>query len=252
MLVQFARMGLVPDAILYAEVGNEKPETYAYRPYFENYLRSMGMPRVQTIKYRVGHEGYCTLEEDCLFQGALPSIAYGFLNRKCSSKWKVVPQEKFTQGLPIVQEAWRQGLPVVRAVGFDSSPEDINRGLKDTSIKNQNERFVNWYPLQEWGWDLDRVKAEIAAEGLEVPVKSACFFCSASKEHEVEKLAIEHPEYIPRISLIEERGKLKTKDAQGLWWSAKRGRSGSWTEFIRQYLATGVPYVAPPKRTKKT
>jgi hypothetical protein len=41
------------------------------------------------------------------------------------------------------------------------------------------------YPLREWGWDRSRCEREIHAAGLPVPVKSACFFCPASKKPEI-------------------------------------------------------------------
>ena len=44
------------------------------------------------------------------------------------------------------------------------------------------------YPLREWGWDRLRCQQEIAAAGLPVPVKSACFFCPASKKREIRDL----------------------------------------------------------------
>jgi 3'-phosphoadenosine 5'-phosphosulfate sulfotransferase (PAPS reductase)/FAD synthetase len=221
MLIEMARQGIRPDAILYAEVGNEKPETYAYKEYFEKFLREVGFPRVQIVKARVGHEQYFTLEEELLYYGTLPSIAYGYQDRRCSHKWKVVPQDKFLQGWPVAQEAWRQGLPVVMAIGFDDSPEERTRTANN--IQHQTPQTVKWFPLQEWGWDLDRVIEEIDREGIQVPVKSACFFCSASQPYEVQWLAKEHPEYLPRIEAIEISAARKNKvEGVGLWFTGTK------------------------------
>jgi 3'-phosphoadenosine 5'-phosphosulfate sulfotransferase (PAPS reductase)/FAD synthetase len=241
ILIEFARQGIRPDAILYAEVGCEKPETYAYRPYFENFLRKASFPRVQTVKKIVSHEGYCTLEEELHYYGNFPSIAYGYQNRRCSSKWKVEPQENWCKAWPVAHEAWRQGLPIVRAIGFDDSPEEHGRSKRE----QQNTQFVNWFPLQEWHWDLDRVIAEIKREKVEVPVKSACFFCSASQPEEVDWIAEVHPEYVQRIRDIETSGMIRAKGALGLWFKPrkKQGRPASWSEYLG--------YPAPKKPSNK-
>jgi hypothetical protein len=42
---------------------------------------------------------------------------------------------------------------------------------------HEDARYVVRYPLREWGWTRERCVERIAATGLPVPPKSACFFC---------------------------------------------------------------------------
>jgi len=51
MLVGWHARGLPrPDAILFADTGSEKPETYAYLDVINAWLRSIGYPEVTVVK----------------------------------------------------------------------------------------------------------------------------------------------------------------------------------------------------------
>jgi hypothetical protein len=77
MLIEFARRGIQPDLILFADTGGEKPETYASLPVIQRYLACVGFPAVVTVCYEPKRAAYRTLEEQCLDTGTLPSLAYG-------------------------------------------------------------------------------------------------------------------------------------------------------------------------------
>lgn len=77
MLVEFARRGVRPDLILFADTGGEKPETYAYLPIIQRFLAHIGFPTVVTVRYQPTRAVYDTLEGQCLHTGTLPSLAYG-------------------------------------------------------------------------------------------------------------------------------------------------------------------------------
>jgi hypothetical protein len=86
MLVEFAKRGIVPDLILFADTGGEKPETYRYMPVISSYLKEVKFPPVVTVRYEPKTAPYRTLEGQCLHTGTLPSLAYG--GKSCSLKWK--------------------------------------------------------------------------------------------------------------------------------------------------------------------
>ena len=77
MLIEFARRGVRPDLILFADTGGEKPETYTYLPVIQEYLARAGFPAVVTVRYAPTRAVYDTLEAQCLHTGTLPSLAYG-------------------------------------------------------------------------------------------------------------------------------------------------------------------------------
>ena len=85
--------------------------------------------------------------------------------------------------------------------------------------------FAYWYPLMEWGYDRERCKQIIAAAGLPVPIKSACFFCPASKNAEIAWLQEHHPELLERALRIERNAQPKLRSVKGL------GRSFAWASF---------------------
>jgi hypothetical protein len=86
MLVEFANRGITPDLILFADTGGEKPETYAYLPIIQRYLKEVDLPEVVTVRYEPKWAVYHTLEGQCLHTGTLPSLAYG--GKSCSLKYK--------------------------------------------------------------------------------------------------------------------------------------------------------------------
>jgi hypothetical protein len=57
----------------------------------------------------------------------------------------------------------------------------------------------------DWQMDRDACKRLIADAGLPVPVKSACFFCPASKQHEVVELRTSDPELHGAALVLEDR-----------------------------------------------
>jgi hypothetical protein len=220
MLVEFALRGLRPDLILFADTAAEKPETYAYLPIIQEYLARVGFPAVVTVRYVPTRADYHTLEEQCLHTGTLPSLAYG--GRSYSLKYKKTPQDKYVRTWQPAVECWARGGKVVKAIGFDAGPADSRRARFE-----EDELFHYWYPLREWGYDRERCVKVIASAGLPVPMKSACWFCPASKKPEIIWLQEHHPDLLERALSIERNAREGLKTVKGL------GRSYSWEEYLR-------------------
>lgn len=124
---------------------------------------------------------------------------------------------------------------VVKAIGLDAGEEHrrtwmqskptVKKRLSRVAWLDQNY-FAYWYPLMEWGFDRERCKKIIADAGLPVPVKSACFFCPASKKHEIDWLGENHPDLLQRALQIEKNAQAKLTSVKGL------GRSYAWKRHI--------------------
>lgn len=250
MLIELGHRSVRPDLILFADTGGEKPETYAYLPVIQRYLADIGFPAVVTVRYQPTRAVYQTLEQQCLHTGTLPSLAYG--GKSCSLKYKRVPQDKFILARYPPEEFMRQGRRVVRAIGFEAGEErrTYDHVVKviglDTGEEHRLTRarstpgdaklsreawldqhfFSYWYPLMEWGFDRECCKNIIAAAGLPVPIKSACFFCPASKKHEIAWLEVHHPDLLERALEIERNAQAKLTSVKGL------GRSFSWESYV--------------------
>lgn len=236
MLIGMWRRGIRPDRILFADVGSEKEKTYAYLAIMNAWCESVGFPTITVVRYvpqRFKHwPPYYTLEQNCLTNGTLPSIAFGFSS--CSAKWKQAPQHKYLQNDPEASREWRAGRRVVKAIGYDASARDQARSAKADRLCTykdaDSEHYEYRYYLQEWGWDRDRCKTEILAAGLPVPVKSSCFFCLSMKPQEVRELSIQQ---LRRIVLLEARASSRLKKVEGLWRTSTKTKPGRMTDFIQ-------------------
>jgi hypothetical protein len=209
MLIAMHERGIRPDLILFADTGGEKPETYEYLTTIDAWLERVGFPAVTTVRYEPVRAPYHTLEEKCLANEALPSLAYpGPGHHSCSLVFKVEPQNKFLKTWPPALEAWAAGRKVTKAIGYDNGSRDCARRAKADRAtyrpgNNDAKKYEMIYPLQEWGIDREAAARLIEAAGLPVPVKSACFFCPAMKIAEVLELQIKHPDLFARALKIE-------------------------------------------------
>lgn len=255
MLVGMHARGIRPDLILFADTGSEKPETYAYLPVIQAWLRSVGFPEVIVVRYVVQNPRngfYSSLEENCLVNATLPSLAFGF--KKCSLKWKREPQDKWCRTWQPAIDAWARGDKCVKAIGYDAGPVDSKRAWSLTD----DDEYTYWYPLRDWGWDRERCKQEIVSAGLPVPMKSACFFCPASKPSEIAWLVDAHPELADRIVEMERRAAPNNTKIEGLWRKPVKGldgkgrpngkvpHPGSMTEYIVARRRLNVIQDPPP------
>jgi hypothetical protein len=78
----------------------------------------------------------------------------------------------------------------------------------------------------ECGYDRERCQQVIRAAGLPVPMKSACWFCPASKKHEIVWLEQHHPDLMKRALAIERNAQDGLTSIKGL------GRSFSWEAYL--------------------
>jgi hypothetical protein len=208
-LCGLAERGIRPDAVLFADVGSEKPETMAYIPLLRAWLQRVGFPDLTIVKYVPKTAPYETLTDKCLTNHTLPSLAYG--GHSCAIVFKHDPQDKWTAQWPLAKRAWAKGLKVTKVIGYDNGDRDCARRAKaDRVVAKQIEDgapdlYDYWYPLQEWGWDRMACIEAIERAGLPVPMKSACFFCPASKKAEIIWLRDTHPDLFATALEIEWR-----------------------------------------------
>jgi hypothetical protein len=198
VLVGWWRRGIRPHWIGHAQVGNEWPETYAYRPVIDAWLAEVGFPTITDVQYvvqRPKHGHYSTHEQ---FQSARSRLTIAMhktsasqfldatpivnaeeshasavqafheiielLRKECSLKWKgqlldEACADYFTAHV-------KAGGKVIRAIVYDAGSCDSRRGGVETK-----EPWRWAYPLREWGWDRDRCVAEIRKAGLPVPLQ---------------------------------------------------------------------------------
>lgn len=209
MLVEMVRRGEPCAAIVFADTGGERPETYAHLLEFSEWLTAHGYPEITTVRQttKVGEATVTTLEAECLAGRRLPGIAYGF--GSCSEKWKQRPFRAWLK-----QTGWED---VTVCIGFDADePHRAERG------DQYDNGYAKRYPLIEWDMGRDECIAAIDAVGLKRPGKSACFYCPSSKAHEILALPVALQE---RAMAMEANADLTA--IKGL------GRGFAWRDLIR-------------------
>lgn len=125
---------------------------------------------------------------------------------------------------------------MVKAIGLDAGEEHRLTWAQTTVGKGKLSReawldqhfFHYWYPLMEWGYDRDHCKQIIRTAGLPVPMKSACWFCPASKKQEIVWLQEHHPDLLARALAIERNAQDSLTSVKGL------GRSFSWHDYLER------------------
>jgi len=198
VLVGFAERGIVPDAIVFADTGGEKPETYATVAVVSAWCVQQGMPEITIVRRPATDRApYTTLEQECVETRNLPSRTYGF--SRCALKWKVDPFMSWARNFV------PKGDTLYKVVGFHID--------EDRRVKPDPRDWVsNVYPLIEWGWDQRACRDAITRSGLPQPVKSACFFCPSSSRREVANMARNTPDLFSRAVAIEHAADTKMRE----------------------------------------
>lgn len=236
LLVGLYRLGIRPDLITFADTGGEKPDTYLYCPIIQEWLRDVGFPPVTVCRYAAPRSSYDSLLGNCLQNETLPSLAFG--RKSCSLKWKRDAQEPLRKRLAEETQVWAEGRKIVKAIGFDASEERRTYA----GIGKELDEYEYWYPLQLWGWDREECARQIAAEGLPVPVKSACFFCPAMKKPEIHDLRENHPD-LYEIAINMEDGYRNGKHWRGEASTVQGlGRRFAWSDVPQRENQLPLPF----------
>tara|TARA_S200002703_G_scaffold158798_1_gene170144 strand:+ start:2191 stop:3129 length:939 start_codon:yes stop_codon:yes gene_type:complete len=258
-LARLYRMGddtAKPDLILFADTGDELPETYEnVRRVSEWCEATFGIP--VTIASRPnnipGRVGYKSLSENCITNETLPSEAFG--RGACSLKWKHEPMDAFLHGRKRpLREGWLQaqgyepGIKPLRLIGYDATETQKGKRKKNSEIGEDSTNFYR-YPLVEWGWSREECERAIAVEGLPKVIKSACFMCPNQTEGELLTMANDNPKLFLRALAIEEIAKSGKHGLrfEGLWRRTRKsdGRPGSWFAWASQtVLDSGISVLA--------
>ena len=233
-IIEMHARGEPIDMVLTADMP-ERTETLRFRDVFMKWMKERDIP-CEVVSYSPKNfknfPPYYDLLSNCLTNGTLPSIAFGFSS--CSQKWKAAPQNTWLNTWDTAQTAWAQGLSVVRCIGYDASPRDSQRYAHAEGYLDAKYEYR--YPLREWGWTRDQCEERIIRELGYCCPKSSCFFCTASKPHEIDALTKVE---LRLIVLLEARAAPRLKTTEGLWRKSTKGarggvaRPGSMTTYIK-------------------
>jgi hypothetical protein len=212
MLFEFDRQGYMPDILIFADTGAERPDIYAHIEKLNKWLGDKWGKEIIIVRQPE------TLEAEVLRRKTLPALAMGF--HTCSQKHKIRPIAKWLKA--------NGHKKIIKIIGYDANEFDrARRGL--TSVengKNTEEKGIDlklWFPLIEWGKSRKQLKAEINEIGF-CASKSSCFYCPAMSLTEVKQLKQFYPDLYERAIKIEDGAQLD--NTKGL------GRSWNWKDTI--------------------
>ncbi len=214
--------------IVFVDVGGENPQTYCYIDYFEReYLKPKGLeitrlsPATHPELYDDKRLGGLvnTLEEYCLQRGIIPLLAV----RWCSVQFKRTPLEN-----------WRvQQLISRTCLGFDAG--EVSRLRDDPAVR---------YSLADAGIHRPECRRIIQRAGLDVPVKSGCWFCPGMNLGELRRLYYDYPELYERSIALEDNAseanqKWATLDPHGI--SRRQHVKRRWQGQMQMDLSQWLP-----------
>jgi len=219
--------------IVFADTGGEHPETYCYLRYFEDgWLKPRGLEITRLTvrdnsdlyddKRLGGFDGAESLEDYCIKRGIIP-LVYA---RWCSVNFKRVPVENWRK---------RQGMAVaLHGIGVDENSRRVH--ADDPTVG---------YPLVDRAITRAECGRIIQRAGLDLPVKSSCFFCPGQTIAEFKRLCLDHPDLYERAIALEDRASEKN----GKWatlkedYSLRQIRERRWQGMIEMDLSEYMPCV---------
>ena len=212
MLFEFDRQNYMPDLIVFADTGGERPDIYSHIERLNKWLAKKWKKQIIIVRNKE------TLYDECIRRETLPALAMGF--HTCSQKHKIRPIAQWLRK--------NEHTNIIKIIGFDAFEFDRARKALNSieAGKNTEEYGIDakiWFPLIEWGKTRDDLKKEINEIGY-CASKSSCFFCPAMSLNEVKQLKQYYPDLYDKAVKMEDGAKLdRTK---GL------GRSWNWRETM--------------------
>lgn len=264
MLLRALQLGIRPDAVAFADVGDPEHEHPAEWPgtyrHIDEYLRPLlereGIPFDVIDADRYPVRDARSLFEWMKVRGQIPVAGP---NRICTIIAKVERFERW------VVERW-PGEEVETWIGFEAGEEsraanDPNAGKDQNGLmhhsklgwgfwrKENKKRGVpahfeqwfkrsNWFPMIEWGLCRCRSEELILAAGYPVPRKSACVFCPYATTGDFQTLARELPETFAEVVELEA---VKPPTSNGAKLSIKNFRTVKHADGSKTYKATMLP-----------
>ena len=170
------------DHVVFADTGDEMPETYDYLKHMKKFCTKHKVP-FHIVKVQRGD----SLSDRCFKRRVIPSQMW----RWCTRDMKVHPIHSFYRSLKT---------HVYQYMGIDY--DEIHR-MKDPKV----DYVTNIFPLIDYKIGRNECVELIKYAGLPVPVKSGCFFCPFNNVDRWAEIYEKHPDLYKFAMKIEENGK---------------------------------------------
>ena len=185
MIILMKNEGIKIDGIVYAETGNEMPQTYLFLEEFKRWCDEKGLNFV-VVQSKLG-----TIKEYYMEKKIIPYRMF----RHCTHKFKVIPIGDYIKEKYGIKEKINMFMGI--------TIEESKRAEKIRSRK----QFTYEFPLIEQEIDREKCIEIIKNEGLSVPAKSGCYFCPFQSKKEWIKLYEHYPNLFDDTILFEKNGR---------------------------------------------
>lgn len=179
------------DSVVFADTGDEMPETYTY---IEDYLKPLAGKRWHTVRTTRA----TSLYEYCTRRKIVPIVT----RRWCTADFKVKPIQRFYRKY---YNATAKN-PVYVHIGF--SLDEIHRA---NFSKPPPKYTVMKYPLLDDHITRTQCKEIIKQHGWPLPVKSGCYYCPFKSVKDWRKLRADHPSLFELAEKLEQNNSFYPK-----------------------------------------
>jgi len=180
LAILVAEKKLAVDAVVFADTGCEKPETYYYmEDYTKPMLKDAGVEFITVRNEQPSRYG--GLYEQSWHCSTIPFVS----RRQCTTDFKIDPIYKTV------------GKNCIQLIGF--SADESGRAVTIP------DKIHKAYPLIEMGLSVFECRHIITNMGFPMPLKSSCYICPLQSFTEWNWLKNNHPELFEKALDLEER-----------------------------------------------
>ncbi|KKK82747.1 hypothetical protein LCGC14_2800300 [marine sediment metagenome] len=181
ILLMFGRGEIMP--VVFCDTGAEMPETYEYLEYFQPWLKKKYGQEIIVLSSKQTPELYSkdTRRDILTYYLSKKSIPL-LMNRACTDKFKHRPMNKWKKLHGITEDY----------MGIDAG--EAHRAA---------DRDLKYFPLVQEGIDLQGCINIIKGVGLDIPVKSGCYFCPFQGVKGFRALKRAHPDLFQKAMILE-------------------------------------------------
>ena len=190
MIIYLIKHNFPLDYVIFSDTGSEIPETYSYIPTMQKYLEKHNIPYVETMNRKRE-----SLYDKCMRRHVIPSIVW----RWCTRDTKITP---------IYARYRKDRTHTYQYMGINYSEakrESISKVRSVTTL----------HPLIDAKITADQCRQIILDEGLELPLKSGCFFCPHNNLSRWHWLYKTHPDKFAQSMKLEQNSKHYPKQTLG-------------------------------------
>lgn len=179
------------DSVVFADTGDEMPETYDY---INDYIKPLAGKRWHTVRATRA----ASLYDHCIERKIVPIIA----RRWCTEDFKVKPLQRFYRKY---YHATHKN-PVYIHIGF--SLDEAHRA----NFSRKMPRYtIAKYPLLDDHITREQCKEIIKSHGWPLPVKSGCYYCPFQSKKKWRELRANHPDLFILSEKLEQNDRFYPK-----------------------------------------